>query len=79
MSEVEQLRRQIALECEAMQRLMHDFAAVAKHEVITHHYAVIADCQSQLETLVGNDEASIITVETYKHAMETMEAPYVSL
>lgn len=70
MSEVEKLREKIALECEAMHHMMHNFAIVAKHEIIAHHYEAIADYQSQLETLVGDAEASTITVETYITAME---------
>jgi hypothetical protein len=70
MSEVDKLRKKIALECEAMQYIMHNFAIVAKHEVIAHHYDAIASYQSQLEVLVGDAEASTITVETYITAME---------
>ncbi|GCE23995.1 hypothetical protein [Dictyobacter kobayashii] len=70
MSEVEKLREKIALECQAMHHLMYDFAAVAKHEIIAHHYEAIASYQGQLESLVGNAEASTIIAETYINAIE---------
>ncbi|GHO89753.1 hypothetical protein [Dictyobacter formicarum] len=70
MSEVEKLREKIALECQAMHRLMYDFAIVSKHETIAHHYDAIAGYQGQLESLVGNVEASLITAETYVNAIE---------
>ncbi|GCE08384.1 hypothetical protein [Dictyobacter aurantiacus] len=70
MSEVEKLRQRIALECQAMHRLMYDFAAVSRHEIIAHHYDAIGAYQNQLELLVGNVEASLITAETYIKAIE---------
>lgn len=70
MSEVEKLRERIALECQAMHRLMYDFAAVSRHEIIAHHYDVIGGYQGQLELLVGNVDAALITAETYITAIE---------
>jgi len=74
MSEVEKLRERIALECQAMHRLMYDFAAVSRHEIIAHHYDALGAYQDQLEALVGNVEAALITAETY---IKTIEKPTI--
>lgn len=65
MSEVARLRRQIELECEAMQLAMHGYACVASHQIIEHRYNSLGKYQEDLEKHVGKEEASRIVVETY--------------
>jgi hypothetical protein len=69
-SEVARIRRQIELECEAMERGFRGFAIVARHDFINHKLSKIGACQEQLEQLVGEDEARKVVAETYKQAME---------
>jgi hypothetical protein len=57
-SEVARLRRQIELECEALERMAHGFAAVASHAAIMRKYRRIGACQEELARVVG-EEASI--------------------
>ena len=56
-----------------MKLALYGFAAVAKHEFISHKYDAIGKCQEKLRTLVGEGEASDITVQTYNHVMERDE------
>ena len=62
-SEVATLRRQIALECAAMQQALSGYAAVARHTIINQRY------QQQLRCHVGVQEAQRITVEAYEQAL----------
>ena len=73
MSEVARIRQQIELESAAMKLALYGFAAVAKHEFISHKYEAIGKCQEQLRALVGEEEALDITVQTYNLAMEREE------
>ncbi len=70
-SEVARLRKQIELECEAMERGFRGYAITAWHDFINYKLSKIVACQEQLEVLVGEVEAKKIVVETYKQAMET--------
>jgi hypothetical protein len=53
-----------------MKLAMYGFAAVAKHEFISHKYNAIGKCQEQLRALVGEEEATDITVQAYNLVME---------
>jgi len=72
-SEVARIQQQIELESTAMKLALYGLAAVAKHEFISHKYDAIGKCQEKLKTLVGEEEASDITVQTYNHVMESDE------
>lgn len=72
-SEVARIRQQIELESTAMKLALYGLAAVAKHEFISHKYDAIGKCQEKLRTLVGEEEASDITVQAYNHVMERDE------
>ncbi len=68
-SEIARLRQQIELECQAMQLAMTGYAAVAKHETITHKYSQLGASFEQLETVVGKEQAAIIWIETYQKVL----------
>ena len=69
MSEIARLRRQIELECQAMQLGLNGHAAVAQHEVITNKYRTLGRYMQQLDALVGEEEATKIVTETYVKVM----------
>ncbi len=73
MSEIARIRQQIELESAAMKFAMDGFATVAKHEFISHKYDAIGKCQEQLGTLVSEEEATDITVQTYNQVMDSDE------
>jgi hypothetical protein len=56
-----------------MKFAMDGFATVAKHEFISHKYDAIGKCQEQLGTLVSEEEATDITVQTYNQVMDSNE------
>ena len=64
-SEVARLRQQIELECAAMQQALHGFALTAQHEIIQSKYESLGHYHEQLEQLVGEKEAALITTEIY--------------
>jgi hypothetical protein len=64
-SEVARVRQQIELECAAMQQALTGYALTAKHEIIQRKYETLAQYHEQLEQLVGEHEAAIITTEIY--------------
>ncbi len=64
-SEVARLRRDIELRCEAAIRGLHEYAGVARHEVIARKMDEIGRCQEELEKLVGPNEAARIVVDAY--------------
>jgi hypothetical protein len=71
-SEVAQLRRQIELELEAMERYMTAFAVgTARHEFIRKRMERIGSCQERLAEQVGEMAAAQIVCNIY---IETMEA-----
>lgn len=57
-SEVARLRNQIALEYQTAMRAMHDPAITAPHLFITKRMEVISDCEEQLVSLVGAQNAT---------------------
>jgi hypothetical protein len=65
MSEIARLRRQIALECEAMRLAMEGYATVASHEIIEQRYTSLGRVQADLAQHVGKEEASRIVMEVY--------------
>ena len=69
MSEVARLKRQIELECEAMQLALHGYSVVASHEFINSKYRSIGAIEDQLATIVGKQEAEKIACETYIHVI----------
>lgn len=62
-SEVARLRRQIALEHQAAQRLFTDFTPTARHEYITQRQEIIAAYHQKLLKLVSPEEAMTIVLE----------------
>lgn len=70
-SEVARLRRQIEIECEALQRVFTDFAAgTARHEFIRIRMEHVENCQRALLQYVGEKEAAHIVAELYMKAAE---------
>ena len=59
-SEIAQLKQRIDVEIAAMNQARHGYAAVARHEIITHHYEALALCFEQLTCQIG--EAAAITI-----------------
>ena len=64
-SEVARVRQQIELECAAMQQALSGFAITAQHEIIQRKYETLARYHEQLEQLVGEHKAALITTEIY--------------
>ncbi len=64
-SEIARVRLQIELECAAMQQALTGFALTAQHEIIQRKYESLGHSYEQLEKLVGEKEAAIITTEIY--------------
>lgn len=64
MSEIARLRRQIELECQAMQNIMR-YSAVASHRAINRRYRNLDSCHEQLKTLVGEEQAVSIVCDIY--------------
>jgi hypothetical protein len=76
-SEIANLRHQIELECEAMRRGLTGFAMTAKHEIVAHKYDQLGIYQSQLEKLVGEEQALCMIAEIYTQAMNEEDEPPV--
>jgi len=68
-SELVKLREQIELECQAIQHLMH-FSAFASHRVITRRYRNLDRCRDKLKSLVGEEQATSIVVDTYNQLVK---------
>jgi hypothetical protein len=62
-SEVARLRRLIAFEHQAAQRVFTDFAPTAKHQYLTKRQENLAAYQRELLKLVSPEEAMTIIVE----------------
>jgi hypothetical protein len=67
-SEVARLRRQIALEYQATQRVLTDFTPTAKHEYITKRQETIAVCFRELQQYMNPMEAAAIVAQTLNDA-----------
>lgn len=68
-SEIAMLLERIELETQAMQLALHGYATVAKHQFISHRYDEIGVCQEQLQTLVGEKQATALIIATYTKSM----------
>jgi len=70
-SEVAELRRQIELELEAMQRGMHGFAlGTARHEFIRTRMNRLGVCKEKLAECVGEGTANQIVGSLYVQAFQ---------
>ena len=58
-------RREIELECEAMQLALSRYAVVASHEFLEQKYNARSKHQEALGQLVGAEEAKRMVVETH--------------
>jgi hypothetical protein len=56
-----------------MKLALYGFATAARHDYISHKYDAIGKCQEKLRTLVGEEEATEITVQTYNQVMQRDE------
>jgi hypothetical protein len=65
MSEVDAIRKRIALECEALQRMMNEFHMTGSHDIINKKFRALTPLHEQLSSHVGEQEATRIAVETY--------------
>lgn len=74
-SEVARIREQIELESAAMRLALYGFAAVGKHSFIAHKYEAIDKCQEQLVAVLGEEQATALTVESYNRIMDSGEQP----
>jgi len=68
-SEVARLRQQIELECQAIQHLMQ-FSVVASHHAVNGRYRNLDQCHDQLKSLVGEEQATSIVVDTYNQLVK---------
>jgi hypothetical protein len=64
-SEVASIRQRIALECEALQRMVNDFQITGSHDIINKKFSALTPLHEQLSSHVGEQEATRIAVETY--------------
>ena len=62
-SEITQLRQRIDAEIAAMNQAKHGYAAVARHEVITHHLEILGFYLEQLTNQIGEKAAVEILAE----------------
>jgi hypothetical protein len=69
-SEIARLRRQIQDEYVAAHRGLHEYATVAKHEIITNRFNQAGQYTDQLAQLVGEEEALHISTQIYIQVSE---------
>ncbi|QBD75252.1 hypothetical protein EPA93_04275 [Ktedonosporobacter rubrisoli] len=69
-SEVARIRRQIALECEAMVRGLHAYASMAQHEFIRAKFNALEGHFENLVPLTGQEQALDILVQTYNEVVK---------
>lgn len=69
-SEVAYLRQQIALECEALNRALYGPAIAAPHALIAQRYKQLDQYYDRLTTLVGEPQATAITVDIYESIVQ---------
>ena len=65
MSEIARIRKQIELECEAMNLALYGYATVASHKIIEQKYNNLDRHRKNLEKHVGKVEAGSILIEIY--------------
>ena len=63
-SAIEQLRAQIETECQVIQN-MRLFSASASHEAIKQRYQRLASYHNQLESIIGDEQATTTIVDIY--------------
>ena len=69
-SEVAQLRQQIELQVQALQRVMYGFAVTARHDFIQARFNSIGTYQSRLAEQVGEEAANRMVYNLYTEVME---------
>jgi len=62
-SEVARLREQIDLEIAASKLGSTGYAVVSRHDVITHHYAMLSDYVEELKVHIGVQAALEVVIE----------------
>jgi hypothetical protein len=65
MSEIARIRKQIELECEAMNLALYGYATVASHRIIGQKYHNLGQHRENLAKHVGKEEAGNILIEIY--------------
>ncbi len=79
-SEVAQLRRQIELELESLQRGMYALSSGgARHAFINAKMERVGACQDVLADHVGENAASLIVCQLYIEAMEPEQSSSIDL
>ncbi len=68
-SEVARLREQIEAECESL-RMLRLFSTTASHEIISAKFGVLDQHYQQLIDIVGEPEATEISVTIYNTVMD---------
>jgi hypothetical protein len=69
-SEVARLRESIRLSYEAAQSALYDPAIVAKHEFITKRMENMQQAHTQLQAILGVEEAIRLVVQTLENVQE---------
>lgn len=64
------LRRQIETECMAIHQALYGFAIVSRHDVISRRYEALDQHTGSLAAVVGEQEATRFTCQTYAQTME---------
>jgi len=74
-SEVARLLESIRLSYESAYLAMHGSAIVSKHEFITQRMENMQEAHAQLQTIVGEQEAAKLVVETLENVETTEKLP----
>lgn len=69
-SDVARIRRQIEEECFSMNLALQGFAISSRHDFIRSKYKILDGYQEELGKLVGEDEATEITMGLYWKAVK---------
>ena len=68
-SEVARLREQIETVCGAMNQMLYGYAMTARHDIINHRYNTLGSYQDELESMIGEEQALDIVIETYNRVV----------
>jgi hypothetical protein len=68
-SEVQRLRQEIELRCQAVRLCLDGYAEVSKHQTIEHKYNALGKSWRELEQFVGSENAKEIVASTYASVM----------
>ncbi len=68
-SEVQRLKQEIELRCQAVKLCLNGYAEVAKHQTIEHKYNALGECWQELAQCVGPENAKEIVTSTYINIM----------